>query len=119
MWIKLTEQELLEKQRRTRRAHFRAAAIVGVSAAVLVMFAFGWREAGEHGRLIVPMHQISSRIPLAILAGSVSAFIVFRHSRKRRMVICPRCESTQWAGGSEHCSCGTRFEDLESMKYVA
>jgi len=119
MWIKRTEAELAEEQRRQRRSRLRAALLFGAFVLLLVTFFFGGREALRRGRFTVPVGELLSRFPFAIAAGAISSFVFYKWERKRPTMICPKCERSKYDDGVIQCSCGGHYEPMEGMKYVA
>ena len=117
MWVKRTEAEIAQEQRRQRRSRLWATA--GVSGVILVICLFVSREAFRRGHVFVPADQLLSRLPFAILAGIISGFVFWKWERVRPTMICPDCEVTKYEDGVIDCPCGGHFEKMDMMKYVA
>ena len=119
MWIKRTEIEMTEEQQRRRRSHVRGAVIFGLFVATFTTVSFGWREAGDRHRLVVPTKEILHRLPGSIVFGAIAAVLIYKITGKRRIMICPKCETSKHDDGVLNCSCGGHFENIEEMKHVA
>ena len=120
MWVKRTEPEIETERKRQRRSRVLSAMVVGFIFLVVVLFTFGWREAGERRGFFVPANELLPRLPFAVGAGLLLGFFYRWQERKRLpMMICPHCEATKYADGTIECSCGGHFEMMEEMKYVA
>ena len=121
MWVKRTEKEIAEEQRRQRNRHFRYAALVWTFVTVILTCVFSSKE--RRGQFVVPRDEILSRIPLVAVLGFVTAFGYYKcekwEKRKRPMMICPQCEATKYMDDTTKCSCGSCFEKMDDMKYVA
>ena len=119
MWVKRTEAEVAEERRRHRRGRLRAAVLFGAFVLLVVMCLFGWQEAGRRGRVVVPVSELLSRLPFAVVAAIICSFLMYKWERKRPMMICPQCEATKYDDGVTDCSCGGHYELMEGMKHVA
>jgi len=118
MWVKRTPAEVVEVRRYRRRHRIRTAIWLCVFVSILTIFMFGWRAAGDRGRFLVPAGEIPARLPVSMVFGVIIGVIYFAFERRKPTVVCPKCGVTQYAGDSERCSCGGRFEDIEEMKWV-
>lgn len=117
MWIKRTETEMLEHRKRQRRKRLLEAIAGGLLVLLIVTFLFEWR--GSSGPFKVPMEELLSRLAWAALAAILSGFVIYRLDRfQAPMMVCPKCEITKHEDGEDKCSCGGRFELMETMKQV-
>jgi hypothetical protein len=120
MWVRRTEAEIAEEQRRKRRGRLVSAALFGVFITALTTFFFGWRESAQRGRFVIPFDEIRPRFLFCGAFGVVAAFLFYKwETRRRPMMICPQCEATKYMDDVSECSCGGRFEKVDVMKYVA
>ena len=121
MWVRRTEEELAEQQRRQHRDRKRGAVLFGFFVLVIVTFVSGWLETSRRGRFVFPAPETLSRLPFAIVAAVVCGFLAykFRFDREQLLVICPECETSKHEDGVDDCACGGHFEKYETMKYVA
>jgi hypothetical protein len=117
MWVKRTEEEIAQEQQRQRRSHLRLTALVGAFVAIILAYCFTSRE--RRGQHIVPADEIPSRIPMAVAFGFVVAFLYYKtEKRVEPMMICPQCETAKYMDNKNECTCGSRFEKMDDMKYV-
>ncbi|MFN7140251.1 MAG: hypothetical protein ACK4UN_13025 [Limisphaerales bacterium] len=114
MWIKRTEEEMVEEHRRKQRLRLKIAVVAGLFATVIVSILFEVREPGQSRR-----EQLLSKLPWAAGGGLVAGFILYRFIRGRETMICPKCEKTKWNDGDDQCTCGGHFEPIDSMKHVS
>ncbi len=119
MWIKRTEAVVAEEQRRQRRSRLSWALLPGAFFFLVVLFLRGTAEAARRGEWTVPADELLRRVPIALLAGGIIAVICYRAKPKPPLMICPQCEATKHHDGVPICSCGGRFEMIETMKYVS
>ena len=119
MWVKRTDAEIAEERERRRRTRLRGAVLFGFFVLFIITCFFGWREAADRSRFTSPVVELLSRLPFALVAAIICAFLSYKLDRKRPMMICPKCEATKYEDGVTACSCGGRFEKMEMMKYVA
>lgn len=117
MWIKRTEAEVAEERRRQCRN--RAAWSLLPGAFVFLGVLFLRLERVRRGAATVPDSELLSRVPIAVVAGGIYAIICYRWKQKPPIMICPHCEAATHDDGVQTCSCGGRFEMIETMKYVA
>jgi hypothetical protein len=119
MWVKRTDAEVEEERKRERRSRRLGAVLGGIFVLLVVSVFFSRGEAAERGRVAVPVSELLSRLPFAIVAAVICAFLVYKSDDPRPRVVCPKCEATKYDDGVRDCACGGRFENMETMKYVA
>lgn len=117
MWVKRTPSEIQEVKRKQQQVRRRGALIVGLFAFVLLIFLFTGGEAAIKGKHIVPSHQLIHRLPEAFLGGLLSGVTAYMVQKKRRTMVCPKCESTKYEDANIQCPCGGRYELMEEMKW--
>jgi len=118
-WKKRSPEEIAAVRRTRQRDRIKAALVVGVLVTLGTSLTFGWREAGDRGRFLVPAQEILARLPLTLIFGTVAALLYYiSASRKKPTVVCPKCGTVKDSGASAQCSCGGHFEKIEEMKWV-
>jgi hypothetical protein len=123
MWIRLTDEELIDARRKKRRGRLNGSIIFGVFTMGTFLFKFGKLEllSGQsNGLLFVPWGQISSRFLGSLGIGFLAGLLVYLLMPKRTVLVCPKCGTTKYKSEDEslECKCGSQFENLEGVKWV-
>ncbi len=79
---------------------------------------FGWKEAVDRGRFIVPIDEILMRLPRSLFFGLIGVGIYYKFIRSRPTLVSPKCGVAQYSSDSKFCSCGGQLEDIQEMKWV-
>ena len=118
-WKRRSPEEIAAVRRTRRRDRIKGAMILGVLVTLGTSLLFGWREAGERGRLLVPAQEILTRLPLPLVFGIVAALLSYiSASHKKPTVVCPKCGTVEYSSAPAQCSCGGHFENIEEMEWV-
>ncbi len=119
MWEKRQPEEVLEVRRYRKRHRVKGAIVFGALITLGTSLSFGWREAGDRGRFLVPAQEILTRLPMTIAFGTLAGLLSYIvDKRKKPTVVCSKCGTVKHAGDSARCSCGGHFENIEEMKWV-
>ena len=118
MWVKRTEPEIRKEARRQQRKRLLGEVCLGLVFMLVVTFCRGWREAGDHNGFLVPLSEVPARLPFGIFAGVILALTARLVSRGRSIVVCPKCQATKTKDNDQECSCGGKFEDLNTLKWI-
>jgi len=117
MWVKRTEQELLELERKKKRSRPRGAIFLGISVFCIVLFLKTPEETGDIPHL-TRAYELPSLFPFAIVWGLVVGLVFyFFPKRDRPVVLCNRCGKSKDKDSETKCSCGGTFEDIRTMKW--
>jgi hypothetical protein len=118
MWVKRTDDEILAAKEHAKSLRRYGAIAIGVALCAILTFfrGRGWSVYYPSNR--VPLEEIPSRLPLAVLFGFIVGWFFYRSPSRRRTVVCPKCEKTKVEDSQWDCSCGGHFEDIKTMKWV-
>jgi hypothetical protein len=118
MWIKCTPDEIAKVRIQQKRRRRQWAFTAGAFLLLLLTFTPG-RHVPQGQSWLVSRDEVPGRLLLAVPQGI--AFGVFTYwlnlGRYRRMMVCPKCEATKYAGSVSACACGGTFEDADTMKW--
>jgi hypothetical protein len=118
-WKKRSPEEIAAVRRTRQRDRIKGAIILGVLVTLGTSLLFGWREAGDRARVLVPTQEILNRLPLTLVFGIIAALLSYiSTSRKKPTVVCPKCGTLKYSGASAQCPCGGHFENIEEMDWV-
>jgi hypothetical protein len=120
MWIKRTPEEIVEAKKQRRSMRIRQALIIGAISAILTLFMYSNVRSyrGPADQIFIPLDQIASRVPCAIIMGIIAAIIMDWFTfRVKRELVCPRCGQIKNSDNILQCSCGGNFEKREEMKW--
>ncbi len=118
MWVKRTDEEILAGQAKAKRLRLYGAIAMGVAVCVLLAFFRGKGWSFHYGSPYVPLEDVPNRLPLAAIFGFLFGWFFYHFPRRRKTVICPKCEKTKFEDSQLDCSCGGHFENIETMKWV-
>lgn len=118
MWTQRTPAEIDEARRNRKRHRLKSALVVGTSVTLGTTFLFGWKEAADQSRFLVPANEILRRLPITIIVGTVVGLLSYRFGRERPTVVCLKCGLAKYAAESAQCSCGGYFEEIEKVKWA-
>ena len=95
--------------------------MAGVFLLIPVFFNVG-RLTWRPGPFVRPMDDVMQRLPamvfiylIAIIAMWVLKVPILK---KKKVVICPKCEAAKNDDGDYGCPCGGQFVDIKTMKWV-
>jgi len=126
MWVTKTPQEmegtLKEASTKSQTIGMGVVYIVlGIFLMIPVFFNVG-RLTWRPGPFVRPMDDVMQRLPamvfiylIAIIAMWVLKVPILK---KKKVVICPKCEAAKNDDGDYGCPCGGHFVDIKTMKWV-
>jgi len=125
MWIKKTSQEIEETEREeakpTNLSRWLGYSMAGVFLLIPVFFNVG-RLTWRPGPFVRPMDDVMKELPamvfLFLLVVLFMQLFKLPIVKKKKVVICPKCEAPKDDDGDYECPCGGRFVDIKSMKWV-
>jgi hypothetical protein len=116
MWVRRTPEEISKAKHQRQSGRIRLAALSGIFIAILTAFTRGSKFI--HGPGLIPLNQVASRLPSSIFFGLISGIVFYFWSgRGKTTVVCPKCGKVKFEDGSQQCSCGGHFENIEEMKW--
>jgi hypothetical protein len=115
MWVKRTQEEIPAAKSRYKRERRHLAIVYGTFVFLVGTFFIGGLNprAGEFRPWDDAIRVMPIMVCLSVLFGIFFCFI-----EGKRTMICPLCEKTKTDDGVTECSCGGRFVDLVTMKWV-
>jgi hypothetical protein len=116
--VKRTIDEILTAKDQAKRLRRYGAIAIGVAVCAFATFFRGRGWSIHYASNRVPLEEIPSRLPFAVVLGALLGWFFYRSPSRRKTVICPKCEKTKTEDSQWDCSCGGHFEDLETMKWV-
>jgi hypothetical protein len=126
MWVTKTPQEMEEtlKEASTKSQTIGMGVVyivLGIFLMIPVFFNVG-RLTWRPGPFVRPMDDVMQRLPamvfiylIAIIAMWVLKVPILK---KKKVVICPKCEAAKNDDGDYGCPCGGHFVDIKTMKWV-
>ena len=128
MWVKRTaiEQENARKNMEIRKKKNMLLFSFCTCIVITVIFTFTYPRLGsiqQGGAFFVQKSEIVNRIPSAfffgILMGGGIFFLSMQSDKHKKVtLVCPACNTIKNHDGIYICSCGGRFEDILTMKWV-
>jgi len=126
MWIEKTPQEkeetLKEEATKTQPIGRGIVYIVlGIFLMMPVFFNVG-RLTWRPGPFVRPMDDVMQRLPVMVFLFLLVVLFMQLFKlpivKKKKVVICPKCEAPKDDDGYYECPCGGHFVDIKSMKWV-
>jgi hypothetical protein len=126
MWVTKTPQEMEEtlKEASTKSQTIGMGVVyivLGIFLMIPVFLNVG-RLTWRPGPFVRPMDDVMQRLPamvfiylIAIIAMWVLKVPILK---KKKVVICPKCEAAKNDDGDYGCPCGGHFVDIKTMKWV-
>jgi len=119
VWIKKTAAEIADGQQKKRRQRVQSAMLFAILTTVPMIFIFGFWQAAESGRMLVPLRAIPGRVLTVLPVGIILGILYYALlSRKIPVMICPKCGASKNRDSVATCECGGMFENLDTMKWV-
>ena len=121
MWIKKSEPEIVEDEKRKRKITIRNGILF---CFFLSIFCIGHRiptalRANLGWNFIWTRIITAERVIVSVLVSGILSYIFFRFLKKKpKILICPKCEATKSPDGTFHCSCGGEFVDISNVKWM-
>jgi len=126
MWIKKTPHEFEETLRvQANKPQSSVRWVVYIALVIFLMmpvfFNVG-RLTWRPGPFVRSMDDVMQRLPvmvfLFLLVVLFMQFFKLPIVKKKKVVICPKCEAAKDDDRDYECPCGARFVDIKSMKWV-
>jgi hypothetical protein len=129
MWVKKSELELLDDEARRRSREKRTALAVWAFFTIfpsVVAPRYGVHASPGHYLWQMPVRRAIAVTTFSLLvAALVSGIGVYfwywlprRNGRLPKVLVCPKCENVKRADGNSECTCGGRYVDLDTVKWV-
>jgi ribosomal protein L37E len=119
MWVKRTEQEILEAKAKAGRHRIPSAVVVGFIFGLVVTFFRGGDWMFHNTSPFVSVEEFPGRLPFSIFAGiSAGLACYFLANKRQTTVVCPECGKTKFQDSQPDCDCGGHFENIKTMKWV-
>jgi hypothetical protein len=117
MWIRMSDQELVDARKKRKRADRTIVCGVALMGTVIVSATPRIKSGDPH---LASLNEFLANYAVFFLPTLVLVAIVYYLGKRgrRREVICPKCDSTKYDDGLMHCSCGGEFDYLAEMKWV-
>lgn len=122
MWVKKTDKELMitNSGQPSGKVRLFLYLLIGVFLMIPVFFNFG-RLVWRPGPFFRPMDDVMLRLPAMVFIYLIVIipmwFLKVPILKKKKVMICPKCEAAKNNDEDYECPCGGRFVELETMKW--
>ena len=124
MWVRKTQEEILEDRNAASRRLVRNSLAFWVAFSVFLAFLRGHTGGPRDPALWnLSLHRLIIRIMASFIAGGLGVYLFYWRPRSNpdrapEAVVCPKCEKVASPGEDERCACGGEMIDSRLMKWV-
>ncbi len=117
MWIKRTENEMIQVRLQQNRRRIWGAIGFGVIP-ILAAISRG-KHPSDNLTWFDPANVILGRLVFAVPFSLILGLFAYwqNFAQKRQFMICPHCDAVYAANSASICTCGSPLEKMETMKW--